>query len=91
MGVISNVLDIVFDRPFRPRDLINGTGVLLLYCDDSVRLTAQRESKGKIHFIVRYHTSNTAIGFTLSYDSAFNVASQIKEIVQKFAQLDRRS
>jgi len=91
VGIIANIRDMIFDRPFNLSDLVAAGRLVIIHDDPVTRITVERVAAGRVRVVVRMvsHT-DTAVAFTLSYDAAFNLARQIKTVIQMLAQYDRK-
>ena len=90
MGIISNILDIVFDRPIKVGDLLAVGKKVTLYSDANGTFTIERARSGKVRICLDNRATGAATVLDLSHDAAFNAAGQIKTVVQKLAQYDRK-
>ena len=89
MGIISNILDIVFDRPIKVGDLLAVGKTVTLYSEANGTLSIERARSGKVRLMISTPIGSNA-AMDLSHDAAFNAAGQIKTVVQRLAQYDRK-
>ena len=90
MSLLANIRDILFDRPYSAAERIAFGAHIILYQDVSANISTERTNcNGTYGMRLCIRDGNATVSIDLSPDAAFNVANQIKDVVQRLVQQNR--